>query len=65
MSRRIRSPVRVAERVFGFLALGMGLTLLSGVFAPGVGYVLVLLACVFIGHGLGLPDTTGLRHHRQ
>lgn len=48
-----------------FLAAGLALTLLSGAFAPTTGYVLIIAACAFIGHGLGTPVHTGLKDHRQ
>lgn len=51
--------------VLVFLAAGLALTLLSGAFAPTAGYVLIIAACAFIGHGLGIPVHTGLKDHRQ
>ncbi len=48
-----------------FLSLGLGLTLVSGAFAPVPGYVLILVACALIGRGLGSPVHTGLTDHRQ
>jgi hypothetical protein len=48
-----------------FCALGLGLALLAGALAPVPAYVVILAACVFIGRGFGMPDTTGLRHHHQ
>lgn len=65
MRRRVRPSDRVLGRVFGFLSLGLGFVLLSAAFAPAVSYALLLLACALIGHGMGLPDTTGLSDHRQ
>jgi hypothetical protein len=47
------------------LIIGLGLTLLAGVLGPAAGYVLILVACVFIGRGFGTPDTTGLKDYRQ
>ena len=48
-----------------FLAIGLGLTLLSGALGPVPGYALILTACAFIGRGLGSPVHTGLKDHRQ
>jgi hypothetical protein len=48
-----------------FLAVGLALTLLSGAFAPVAGYALIVVACVFIGLGLGHPVHTGLKDYRQ
>ncbi len=48
-----------------FLAVGLALTLLSSAFGPGLGYVLIVAACILIGRGLGTPVQTGLKHHHQ
>jgi hypothetical protein len=48
-----------------FLAVGFGLTLLSGALGPAPGYVLILTACAFVGRGLGSSAHAGLEDHRQ
>ena len=48
-----------------YLAIGLGLTLVSGAFGSVAGYVLIIAACAFIGRGLGSPLHTGLKDYRQ
>jgi hypothetical protein len=48
-----------------YLAIALGLTLLSGAFGSVAGYVLIIAACAIIGRGLGSPMHTGLKDHRQ
>jgi hypothetical protein len=48
-----------------YLAAGLGLALLSGVFGSVAGYVLIIAACALIGRGLGSPVHTGLKDYRQ
>ena len=66
------SPARRARWSHGewpalilFLAGALALALLSGIFGPVAGYVLIIAACALIGHGLGIPLHTGLKHYRQ
>jgi hypothetical protein len=47
--------------------VGVSLVVLSGMLPPAVGYVVILIACVFLGSVLGANtgDPTGLRDHHQ
>lgn len=62
--RRMPGPLGFAALSL-YLAVGLGLTLLSGAFGPVAGYVLIIAACAFIGRGLGSPLHTGLQDYRQ
>jgi hypothetical protein len=46
---------------------GLGLVVVSGLFPPAVGYVVILGACVVLGSVLGARtgEASGLRDHRQ
>jgi hypothetical protein len=47
--------------------VGVSLVVLSGMLPPAAGYVVILIACVFLGSVLGANagDPTGLRDHHQ
>jgi hypothetical protein len=46
---------------------GLGLVVASRLLPPAVGYVVILIACVFLGSALGAHtgDPSGLRDHCQ
>ncbi len=50
-----------------YLAAGVLLALISSLLPPLPAYVVILGACVLIGHGLGgvVRNTPGLKDHRQ
>jgi hypothetical protein len=62
--RTMRGPLGFAALSL-YLAVGLGLALLSGAFGSLAGYLLIIAACAFIGRGLGSPLHAGLQDYRQ